>query len=491
MATLSGNTIILSPTELNYTLSGTTSYDIKGNTLANRLTGNAGNNKIYGFEGNDVLIGNGGNDTLYSGTGVDTLIGGTGDDVYQLGSANAVIQESTGQGHDVVYLLKQDNDYYLPNNVEDLHVTAPEYGYHHNYGNAMDNVMTGQFGHALHGGDGNDHIEGVDTLQAFGDAGDDIVIVSAETGWTVDLRGGEGNDYLKFKTISLVAGTPNAVMYGEDGNDTFDVTEANVFQIYGGAGDDTFVFGESGPYYFYLVEDENGGSDTVVTASSFSLTPLNSGMDPHYLSPVNAESCEVEKIILTGSANLDCSGNAGSNNLAGNSGDNVLISYGGNDTLDGGAGNDVLMMLPNQEINVTANPTGVVEMTGGLGDDIFRIGLGYVGNHAKGTNQHIIQDFTQGADKIEFTFESTATLPTSLATLSSGPGASLAGLMDLAASGNSSTTNPVIVCFTFAGDTYLVLDQGSNDVFNDATDLAIKLTGTPGVTFSDLGFIAL
>lgn len=47
-------------------------------------------------------------------------------------------------------------------------------------------------------------------------------------------------------------------------------------------------------------------------------------------------------LTLTGTGNLDGSGNALGNHLIGNAGDNRLLGYAGNDTLEGGAGNDVL-----------------------------------------------------------------------------------------------------------------------------------------------------
>jgi hypothetical protein len=39
----------------------------------------------------------------------------------------------------------------------------------------------------------------------------------------------------------------------------------------------------------------------------------------------------------------------------------------------------------------------------------------------------------------------------------------------------------------FAGNSYLVLDQNAINGFA-ATDLAIKVTGTPALSFSDLAF---
>ena len=54
------------------------------------------------------------------------------------------------------------------------------------------------------------------------------------------------------------------------------------------------------------------------------------------------------------------------------------------------------------------------------------------------------------------------------------------------ASGSRSPA-PKVSSFVFAGNTYLVLDQNAINGFA-ATDLAIKVTGTPALSFSDLAF---
>ena len=48
-------------------------------------------------------------------------------------------------------------------------------------------------------------------------------------------------------------------------------------------------------------------------------------------------------------------------------------------------------------------------------------------------------------------------------------------------------TVPKVSSFVLAGNTYLVLDQNAANGFA-ATDLAIKIAGTPSLSFSDLAF---
>src|SRR6185437_2826190 len=76
--------------------------------------------------------------------------------------------------------------------------------------------------------------------------------------------------------------------------------------------------------------NETGGSgiDTVLSSNSFSLA------DPKHAIGT------IENLTLTGTANINATGNALDNVIIGNSGANVLTGGAGADTLDGGDGND-------------------------------------------------------------------------------------------------------------------------------------------------------
>src|SRR5690606_8016453 len=51
----------------------------------------------------------------------------------------------------------------------------------------------------------------------------------------------------------------------------------------------------------------------------------------------------IEAVTLTGSDNLNVSGNTLANMLVGNAGNNALNGFAGNDIINGGLGNDVLI----------------------------------------------------------------------------------------------------------------------------------------------------
>ena len=78
----------------NLTLTGTSTINGTGNSLANILVGNSANNTLNGGAGNDSLMGGAGNDKLLGGNGHDALNGGAGSDQYTGGAgADTVIYQ--------------------------------------------------------------------------------------------------------------------------------------------------------------------------------------------------------------------------------------------------------------------------------------------------------------------------------------------------------------------------------------------------------------
>lgn len=88
-------------------------------------------------------------------------------------------------------------------------------------------------------------------------------------------------------------------------------------------------------------------------------------------------------LTLTGTANVNGTGNAGNNTVTGNSGNNLLDGAAGNDTLIGSAGNDTLI-----------GGLGNDNLDGGAGDDTYLFTLTGLGND-------IIRD-ASGTDTISF-----------------------------------------------------------------------------------------
>ena len=129
-------------------------------------------------------------------------------------------------------------------------------------------------------------------------------------------------------------------LYGLGGNDVLD----------GGAGADTMTGGDGNDTYYVdnvgdvIVEAHGGGRDIVYSTVTYTL------------------SADIEKLVLTGTANISAFGNAGNNTVVGNDGNNKVLGGAGDDTLGGGLGNDTL-----------DGGKGADSMKGGAGNDRYYI----------------------------------------------------------------------------------------------------------------------
>nr|WP_316653141.1 calcium-binding protein [uncultured Gellertiella sp.] len=146
-----------------------------------------------------------------------------------------------------------------------------------------------------------------------------------------ELRGLGGNDKLyglgsKDKLFGdagndrLYGGNDADTLYGGAGKDILD-GGTGADHMLGGTGNDTYYVDDAADR-----ADESGGDGADIVVASVSYT-LGKGL---------------ENLILTGTGNLNGTGNTGNNHLTGNSGSNILTGGDGNDILDGGAGDDTL-----------------------------------------------------------------------------------------------------------------------------------------------------
>ncbi|MFM7785115.1 MAG: M10 family metallopeptidase C-terminal domain-containing protein, partial [Gammaproteobacteria bacterium] len=166
--------------------------------------------------------------------------------------------------------------------------------------------------------------------------------------------------------------------------------------LLGGKGDDTYVVDAADT----VTENASEGTDTVQSAVSWTL------------------GTNVERLLLTGSAAVNGTGNAEANSLTGNSAANRLLGLDGLDTLSGGGGADTL-----------AGGKGNDTLTGGEGADVFVFDSALSAT----SNRDVITDFSPGSDKIRLgndVFTALGTGALAASRFAAGPGLKTAGDAD-------------------------------------------------------------
>jgi Ca2+-binding RTX toxin-like protein len=178
------------------------------------------------------------------------------------------------------------------------------------------------------------------------------------------IKGTSGNDILTGKAIpELIMGLGgNDRLYGNGGNDRLEGGTGND-TLDGGIGADQLV-GSDGNDTYYV--DDAGD---VITEKS------GEGNDRVFASVSHTLESEVEKLALTGIADIDATGNELGNVLTGNSGANILDGLGGDDTMTGKDGDDTYV--------VDSANDKVVEKSG-EGSDTVQAAISYeLGNNVE------------------------------------------------------------------------------------------------------------
>ena len=370
---------------------------IRGNAAANVLDGGAGNDQLFAGAGDDTLIGGTGNDSLQGSTGADSMTGGIGNDTYFVDNVGDTVTENPGEGFD---LVNASISYTLGANVDNL--TLSEGSAIDGTGNSLANVIHGNaMNNVLDGGAGNDQ-----------------------------LYGGGGID-------SLIGGTGNDKLNGGVGADT----------MTGGIGDDTYYVDNAGDL---IVENPGEGTDIVYSSISYTL------------------AANVEKLILTGSGNIDGTGNALANVIRGTTGSNVIDGGDGNDTLYGAAGNDTLN--GGNGIDVLDGGLGADAMAGGAGNDTYyvdNVGDTVIENANEGTEVvYSSVSFTLGANVEKMILTGTAAID--------GTGNSLVNVIR----GNESAN---VISGQAGNDT--LYGNGGNDTLDGGTGADTMLGGVGNDTY--------
>ena len=146
----------------------------------------------------------------------------------------------------------------------------------------------------------------------------------------------------------------------------------------GGAGNDILIGGADDDIYVVdsttdtITEDVEGGTDTIESSFTYTIEDI----------------ANVENLTLTGTADIDGTGNAENNVITGNIANNTLNGGDGDDILDGGDGDDIL-----------TGGLGSNNLFGGEGNDQF-VFSGFTPFNTTDNGVDIIADFTTGTDQL-------------------------------------------------------------------------------------------
>jgi VCBS repeat-containing protein len=235
----------------------------------------------------------------------DTLTGSAGNDIIiGLGGDDLI----NGAGGADQMIGGKGNDTYIVDNVNDTITENP--------GEGIDSVQS-SVSYLLSGEVENLTLTGTANLTGTGNASDNVIIGNSGAN---TLNGGGGNDTLD----------------GGLGNDTMN----------GGAGNDTYIVNAAAD----VVNEVGGeGTDLVLASASYTLSSIS----------------EIENLTLTGTANINATGNQLANVLTGNSGNNALNGGLGADTMIGGLGDDTYVVdnLGDKVIEAAAEGNDLIQTT--------------------------------------------------------------------------------------------------------------------------------
>lgn len=282
-----------------------------------------------GFTGTGNSLAN----TLTNAQGTGTLVGGDGNDTYNVAnSAIAVTETSTGGTADTVISSAISYTLATPY-IENLTLSPTTSTAVSATGDGFANTLTGNsVANILDGGAGTDKLIGGlgDDTYGVDSAADDITEITGQGNDTVNASVNYTLTAANVEVLTLTGTATNAT--GNASNNTLNGNAlANTLDgstgddaMNGGAGNDTYVVDSFYDAVFELSGTaDTTGVDTVQSSVTYAL--------PTALIGSTSNSGFIENLTLTGTSDVNGTGNDLANAMVGNSGANVLTGMGGAD----------------------------------------------------------------------------------------------------------------------------------------------------------------
>ncbi|MFM5981042.1 MAG: bluetail domain-containing putative surface protein, partial [Sphaerospermopsis kisseleviana] len=236
--------------------------------------------------------------------------------------------------------------------------------------------------------------------------------------------------------------TGNNTLNGGDGNNTLDGGNGND-TLDGGAGTDTLIGGLGNDTYTVdtttdtITENANEGTDTIQSSVTFTIASLT----------------HIEHLTLTGTANIDGTGNDANNTLTGNTGNNILVGGDGDDLLTGGTGKDTL--------------------TGGVGVDRFDY-RNLADSVFNNNSFDVITDFNANAGNDLFVVATTLSAFNNVGTVATLDATGITGLLTTTTFVANSAAQ-----FSFGSRTFVAINNATAG-FSATADAIVEVTGFTG-----------
>ena len=251
---------------------------------------------------------------------------------------------------------------------------------------------------------GTPTVANTSTIQAFGQGGNDTIALDEANGAlpAANLFGGAGNDV-------LTGGSGNDQLFGQDGNDTL-LGKGGDDKLFGGAGDDTLtggtgsdqVFGEAGNDR--MIWNPGDGSDLFEGGDGTDTAEVNGGNGAEtFTITANGTRVSFDRVTpapfhidIGTTENLVVNANGGDDTITAGNGLASLIKL----TVDGGAGNDTITGGDGDDTLIGGDGNDTV--IGGRGSDTGLLGADddtFVWNPGDGSDTVEGQD---GFDTLQF-----------------------------------------------------------------------------------------